>query len=441
MSLRGGSSPAYFLAPPPFLGDRLTSYGQRLSFSLRLGAEVTGASPSPQDVILEGGWPKAWRAAVSITAQGNPLPTDKLQQYSFRIHESAGWAPRLASRELLSLLANLTAIRIRGSYAVGGRGYLDQVELETAVPGFQGSPADWVEKCSCPPGYEGRHCQHCQSGFHREPGPGGPYGRCLPCSCNGHSDTCDSETGECRCGHNTAGLHCDECAPGYFGDATTGSADSCSPCPCPLVGGRPGACYSVPGGPEGSTTVCTECPEGRLGARCELCSEGTWGDPTANPPRPCQPCQCSGNADLSRPGSCDRSTGECLRCTGHTTGWNCHECIEGYYGNATDGSGCLPCQCHGPGSLGGNCGQEDGKCSCRENVVGHLCNECVPGYWNIHSAAGCDPCNCDPIGSLSNECDLRTGACRCRPGIAGRPLIDSRRADTSFNLRGKKLQF
>ena len=80
---------------------------------------------------------------MSITAQGNPLPTDKLQQYSFHIHESAGWAPRLAPQELLSLLANLTAIRIRGSYVVGGRGYLDQVELETAVPGFQGSPADW----------------------------------------------------------------------------------------------------------------------------------------------------------------------------------------------------------------------------------------------------------------------------------------------------------
>ena len=383
-SVRGGSSPAYFLAPPPYLGDRLTSYGQRLSFSLRLGAEVTGASPSPQDVILEGGWPKAWKVAIPITAQGNLLPTDKLQQYSFRIHESAGWAPRLAAQEMLSLLANLTAIRVRGSYAVGGRGYLDQVELETAVPGFQGSPADWVEQCSCPPGYEGRHCEHCQSGFYRESGRSGPYGRCLPCSCNGHSDTCDPETGECKCGHNTAGVHCEQCAAGYYGDATTGSPDACSPCPCPSVGGRPGACYSVDGGPEGSTTVCTECPEGRLGAHCELCSEGSFGDPTATPPRPCQPCDCNGNVDLRQAGSCDRSTGECLRCTGHTTGWKCDDCIEGYYGNATGGSGCLPCQCHGPGSIGGNCRQSDGKCSCRENVVGHLCEECVPGYWNIH---------------------------------------------------------
>lgn len=152
VSVRGGSEPAYFLAPPPFLGGRLTSYGQRLSFRLRLGGEVAGASPGPLDLVLEGGTPLPLRVATSITSQGNPLPTDKLQEYSFRLHEQAGWTPQLTAMQLLSLLANVTAVRIRGSYAPGGRGYLDQVELEGAEPGFQGQPADWVEQCSCPAG-------------------------------------------------------------------------------------------------------------------------------------------------------------------------------------------------------------------------------------------------------------------------------------------------
>ena len=113
---------------------------------------MTGASPGAQDVILEGGFPVPLRVSASITSQGNPLPTDKLQQYHFHLHETAGWSPPLAAMELLSLLANLTAVRIRGSYAAGGRGYLDQVELEGAAPGFQGDLADWVERCDCPPG-------------------------------------------------------------------------------------------------------------------------------------------------------------------------------------------------------------------------------------------------------------------------------------------------
>jgi len=71
-------------------------------------------------------------------------------------------------------------------------------------------------------------------------------------------------------------------------------------------------------------------------------------------------------------------------------------------------------------------------------VVGHLCEECVPGYWNIHSAAGCDPCNCDPIGSLSNECDLRTGACRCRPGVAGQRCDACAPHHWGFGLEGCK---
>lgn len=53
-----------------------------------------------------------------------------------------------------------------------------------------------VELCHCPLGYKGLSCEDCDVGYTRA--PGGIYlGVCETCSCNGHSNECDPETGEC----------------------------------------------------------------------------------------------------------------------------------------------------------------------------------------------------------------------------------------------------
>ena len=77
---------------------------------------------------------------------------------------------------------------------------MDDVALTTAVRNDAGS---WdmrklavnVEQCRCPAGYVGEFCQACDYGYRRHPAGGGPHARCVPCTCNDHSDSCDIDTG------------------------------------------------------------------------------------------------------------------------------------------------------------------------------------------------------------------------------------------------------
>ena len=77
-----------------------------------------------------------------------------------------------------------------------GRGFLDDVKLETAHRGAAGEPADWVEHCQCPTGYVGQFCESCAPGYHHDPPNGGPFALCVPCNCNGHAEICEAETGK-----------------------------------------------------------------------------------------------------------------------------------------------------------------------------------------------------------------------------------------------------
>lgn len=164
------------------------------------------------------------------------------------------------------------------------------------------------------------------------------------------------------------------------------------------------------------------------GPRCEICSDGYFGDPTGvlGKIQLCQLCDCNGNIDPNAVGNCNRTTGECLKCIHNTAGPHCDQCLPGHFGDpyALPHGSCDACSCYPRGTVQTSdgisvCDQVSGDCDCKSNVVGKNCNECQNGFWNIASGEGCESCKCDPIGSYNSSCNTYTGQCFCKPGITG----------------------
>ncbi|XP_033845427.1 laminin subunit beta-1b [Periophthalmus magnuspinnatus] len=281
-------------------------------------------------------------------------------------------------------------------------------------------------QCQCVPGATGRQCSHCLPGFWGFP-------HCRPCQCNGHSDYCHPQTGECQgCRDYTAGHHCERCLDGYHGNPELGSGGHCRPCMCPdgPSSGRQFAdsCYHLA---HSNQLVCV-CNPGYKGSRCDECAPGYFGNPLV-PRGHCLPCQCNNNIDMHDPGACDARSGACLKCLYHTQGYACQHCKLGYYGNAATQS-CRKCMCYSVGTVahacsssdGCQCDQLSGQCPCLPNVVGQNCDRCAVDTWNITSGKGCERCDCDPKHSFGSSCDVVTGQCSCKPGFGGRTCRECR---------------
>ncbi|TRY90633.1 hypothetical protein DNTS_003700 [Danionella cerebrum] len=279
-------------------------------------------------------------------------------------------------------------------------------------------------QCPCRPGAFGQRCDGCQAGHWGFP-------NCQPCQCNGHADECNQRTGAClNCRRNTAGDKCERCANGYYGNPVLGLGSQCRPCPCP-EGPNSGrhfaaSCYQD----NRSQQVVCNCNQGYTGPSCDECAPGYYGDPS-KPGGQCQPCRCSNNIDLSDPESCDKRTGQCLKCLYNTEGPSCGVCKSGYYGEASRRN-CRKCTCNFLGTERSQCrSREDcvcqrttGQCQCLPHVMGQTCGHCAPNHWNLASGRGCEPCACDPNNAYTSTCNEFTGQCQCRVGFGGKSCRD-----------------
>ncbi|XP_061026258.1 laminin subunit alpha-3 isoform X1 [Eubalaena glacialis] len=291
---------ASWVAPPSYLGDKVSSYGGYLTYQIKsfgLPGDMVLLEKKP-DVQLTG-----QHMSVIYEEPNHPRP-DRLHHGRVQVvegnfrHASSG-AP-VSREELMMVLSRLQGVHLRGLYFTETqRLSLSGVGLEEASETGSGRRAQNVEMCACPPDYTGDSCQGCSPGYYRD-NKGLYTGRCVPCNCNGHSNRCQDGSGICiSCQHNTAGEHCERCKEGYYGNAVHGS---CRVCPCPHSNSFATGCV-VTGG-----KVKCSCKPGYTGTQCERCAPGYFGNPQKFGGS-CQPCSCNSNGHL---GSCDPLTGDCI---------------------------------------------------------------------------------------------------------------------------------
>ncbi|XP_046762736.1 laminin subunit beta-4 isoform X1 [Gallus gallus] len=304
-----------------------------------------------------------------------------------------------------------------GSYGFGFHGCYP---CECHPQGSVSSLCDQVTgQCACLRDVDGRRCSQCLPGYFGFP-------HCRPCACHGFAELCHPVTGEClNCSRFTAGSHCERCIDGYYGNPS--NREPCRPCMCPGVPTSKRffahSCYQDS---QTSQIVCN-CLEGYSGNRCDECPSGFYKIP-GSPGEECAPCPCNNNIDVTDPESCNRVTGECVKCLHNTHGANCQFCKPGYFGSALN-QDCRICKCNPAGVLPATCPGGDatclcdpatGACLCQPNVVGTTCDQCAPGYWDLAGGKGCQLCDCDLKNTQSNQCDQLTGQCQCKVGYGGK---------------------
>ncbi|KAM3618812.1 uncharacterized protein V6R79_025116 [Siganus canaliculatus] len=406
-------------APRTYLGDKVASYGGYLRYRLHtqtMRGDVLSlpAEASRPDIILKGNQMSLVFMEREYSSPEEPhLGIVHIVEGSFR-HAQTGNS--VSREELMMVLVSLESLQIRALHSQSAHSVsLRGAVLEGAENLPAGRHANNVEICMCPANYLGDSCQKCAPGFYRDT-IGLFLGKCVPCSCNGHSDQCLDGSGICvGCQHNTAGDHCEKCLGGFLGNnSLDGQAVSCSSCPCPL---RVPSNNFAEGCVQRSDRMQCLCMPGYAGPNCERCAPGYYGNPMVLGSR-CQPCHCHGNTDPNMLFTdCHPLTGECLSCMHDTAGAHCDVCAPGYHGDAVHAKNCTKCNCSPCGTEA--CDAHSGECHCKAGVTGAHCERCTDGSFGFDSCSGCRRCDCDASAALLRSCDPLSGQCSCRPGVNG----------------------
>lgn len=277
----------YWLAPEPYLGNKLKSYGSNLVFNVHwviMRGDTSGKPTEGPNVIIIG------KNGLKI-ASGMDTYSDKNYTFTIKLFEKNWYhfsnntkdivtkvrrneyVGSLVSRQqFLSVISNIQYILLRAKFHTDQiEGLLENVVLYSGNHDDSGSKSI-VEKCLCPPGYIGLSCESCDYGFvkivtkisHKE------ESFCIKCDCNGHSESCNADTGQCFCEHNTTGENCDRCLPGFYGNPLNGTPNDCKPCACPLIDEQNNFSPSCQLDSNDSGFVCTQCPVGYTGDHCEM---------------------------------------------------------------------------------------------------------------------------------------------------------------------------
>lgn len=191
----------YWNLPTRFVGNKLTSYGGFLNYTLRFTPMPSASMSrnSSPDVVI-----KSDNDITILHFRRDEIIPRGSQSYAVPIIENY-WersdGKEVNREHLLMTLANVSYIFIKATYTtMTEESALSYVSLDIAAQRPSGQNlvrASEVEQCSCPTGYIGLSCESCAPGYKRS-NSGIYLNLCEPCECNGHSEECDSETGVCH---------------------------------------------------------------------------------------------------------------------------------------------------------------------------------------------------------------------------------------------------
>ncbi|XP_041043524.1 laminin subunit alpha-2 isoform X2 [Carcharodon carcharias] len=351
--------PFYWKLPEQFEGEKLMAYGGKLRYAIYFEArEEVGQSTYEPQIIMRGGPTREMTVVRHVSApQIGQLTRHEVEltEHEWKYDNSPDGRP-VSRKDFMDVLYDIDSILIKASYGTFMRQTrISEISLEVAEASdsyFLAEHAQQIEQCFCPESYSGLSCQDCALGYYRTSlrstirGPRPMVWNCVPCQCNGHSETCDRKTSICQnCRDNTAGGHCEVCAPAYYG-IVRGSPNDCRPCACPLQ--------------ISSNNFSPTCiMEGHNAYRCDACQEGYEGQ------------------------YCDR-------------------CAPGYYGNPRiEGSSCIQCECDPFGSLPVPCDKATGQCKCKPGMKGWTCDSCME--WHVREGTKCISCDDECTGLLLND--------------------------------------
>ncbi|XP_053605991.1 laminin subunit alpha-2 [Plodia interpunctella] len=326
ISLPWPPAPVYVELDNRFPGDRITSYGGLLRYTV----EEEGGEELSMETKLQAPLVSMYSGDIVLDYYEND--PNKNGSHAVRFHESLWWVRgrgvKANRAALMVVLQKLQRVLIRVTSRAPTKddhvhALLLNVSLDTAIPGLSRTAAAvGVERCVCSEGYASDSCQRPARGYWlpqqriRLGSTDGTViiaieGEAKRCDCNGRAVACDPDTGTClNCRNGTGGAHCETCAAGFHGSARAGG---CAPCPCPSrLRNFADSCEF-----RGGALRCL-CKPGYTGMECEHCASGWHRAEDGS----CAACAC--DARGAETAACDRD-GRC-RCLAFATGLKCDRC-------------------------------------------------------------------------------------------------------------------